>query len=273
MSGAFCFRDIHRREILSAEYLLGGLQDGLHTLVTRTRIDFHFFSNKNKDAIIPSGCGGLEKGLEALESLISEPLSQKTLRLWIAHTPLCFIFYTWIIHLKKFDLGFLAKFAFQDIQLKACVRLSVYYLLSLCQETQMLKCSISVSEETLQLQDPYTQTGSYNVWAYSIFHVQVEIRGSTVTTKHIFGQEHCDTISANSCQSHKVSHWDLKLFTSWRWNSIHTYISDQTLVLQYMPILVEYGLCSQVILTCLLIARLTIQTNQRQCGHAIFSYN
>lgn len=56
MSGAFYFRDIQGSEIPSAAYLLRALQDGLCRLVSRTRIDFHFFSNRNRDAIILSDC-------------------------------------------------------------------------------------------------------------------------------------------------------------------------------------------------------------------------
>lgn len=87
-----CFLfQIHTRE---AEYLLGGLLDGVDTLGTRARIDFHLFSNKNRDAIITSGCGGLDKGLEALESLISEPQSRELQDCeFIFSTYVCFFFF------------------------------------------------------------------------------------------------------------------------------------------------------------------------------------
>lgn len=65
MRAAFYFRDIQERKILSAVNLLRGLQDGVHVLVSETRIDFHFFSNKNRDAIILLGCDRLKKNPEA----------------------------------------------------------------------------------------------------------------------------------------------------------------------------------------------------------------
>lgn len=97
MSATFYSRDIQGRGILLAVNLLRGLRDGLHVLVTGTRIDFHFFSNRNGDAIILSGCGGLEKGHDTLQSLISKFQSQKILRLWTAHAPVLFLSSSWII--------------------------------------------------------------------------------------------------------------------------------------------------------------------------------
>lgn len=63
-------------------------------LVAGTRIDFHFFSNKNRDAIMLSGRGGLENGHDTLQSLISKSQSQKTLRLWTAYAPVSFVSYS-----------------------------------------------------------------------------------------------------------------------------------------------------------------------------------
>lgn len=148
MSGAFYFRDIQGSEIPSAAYLLRALQDGLCRLVSRTRIDFHFFSNRNRDAIILSDCWGLEKRLEALQSLISGPQSQKTLRLRPLKDPTlfcclyliiqslhrcigCFLEGMFILHKAQTHRGkncLTWFFSLRGVQETECVRWTVHYL-------------------------------------------------------------------------------------------------------------------------------------------------
>lgn len=68
---------------------------------------------------------------------------------------------------------------------------------------------------------------------YSIFHIQVEIRDGTVTTKHIFGQEHCDTVPANYHQNHWVSHWGSNGRKKWNQSIRHTkYILGSSISIQ-----------------------------------------